>query len=454
MKDDFPESIFSPPPVRPPDWPDEPNLRKAVDWLKSFIPPGEWKARRQAAAKRLYSTALGQLPADDKGRYFSEDDTFGWYLFLAEAFLDHIWNYDPMFGSRVVPVIMSIGRSLDLMTEVDGLDDRVRKLVGPERRQPNGGIFELLVAAAYRRAGADVKFVAEKPGRSKTYDIDVAVDGRMLAVECKRMEVGEYSERERARMRELWKASAQTLAANRRSTFGDVTFSVPLETVPNDYLTQKTMIWLKSNDVGYAWDDAISSGSILIPDLTPLATVLSKDDVLMSSSRLHQLITGHYERNANYIQILSAKRSANPRYLDECDMAVLLRWASKSPQSVDAKARDIGRRLAEANRQLPTDKAGIVHIGFEAVEGDAVERARYAKILASTAKFDPGAVPLEYVFCHYLVPESPPDQAFAYDETTQWCAVRPTGPPPLRGAYLVVPHREETVSREGTHWQV
>lgn len=42
--------------------------------------------------------------------------------------------------------------------------------------------------------------------------MDVTLNGRTLAVECKRMEVGEYSERERARMRELWKASALFLA--------------------------------------------------------------------------------------------------------------------------------------------------------------------------------------------------------------------------------------------------
>jgi len=33
-----------------------------------------------------------------RGRFFNDSDTFGWYLFLAEAFLDHVWNYEPLFG--------------------------------------------------------------------------------------------------------------------------------------------------------------------------------------------------------------------------------------------------------------------------------------------------------------------------------------------------------------------
>jgi hypothetical protein len=65
----------------------------------------DWKRRREAAADRLYGTALGKLDKDPKGRFFAEADTLGWYVFLADAFLDHVWNYEPVFGSRVVPII-------------------------------------------------------------------------------------------------------------------------------------------------------------------------------------------------------------------------------------------------------------------------------------------------------------------------------------------------------------
>jgi len=141
----------------------------------------------------------------------------------------------------------------------------------------------------------------------------------------------------------------------------------------------------------------------------------------------------------------------SPCYLKECDLAILLRWQTIAPAAIDAKARDVLTRLAEANRQLPVDKPGIVHIGFEAVEGDDVERARYDKILASTGKFDPRGKPLEYVYCHYFVPESPPDEAWAFDETVQWRRITGRDPRPLRSPFLVLPR--ETAGRRGTHWQ-
>jgi len=100
MPIDFPNDFFDPPTERPANWPDDPDLRRAVGRLKSFMTETEWKQRRDAAANRLYDAALQTL--DDpsgKGRFFAESDTFGWYLFLGDAFLDHIENYEPMFGS-------------------------------------------------------------------------------------------------------------------------------------------------------------------------------------------------------------------------------------------------------------------------------------------------------------------------------------------------------------------
>src|SRR5439155_17307252 len=135
-----------------------------------------------------------------------------------------------------------------------------------------------------------------------------------------------------------------------------------------------------------------------------------------ASNRILERITGRYVRHANHVQAIRCKYADNPRYVKECDQAIVLRWESAAPGAIEAKARDITKRLSEANDQLPADHPGIVHIGFEAVEGDAVEEVRYRKIIASTQRFDPGNCPLEYVYCHYFVPESPPDQAWAYDE--------------------------------------
>jgi hypothetical protein len=445
----FPPDFFDPPDPRPDAWPDNAELRRAVDWFKSFIPPHQWIQRREQAARRLYLSAMG-ISAEG-GRFFDAKDGFGWYLFLAEALLDHISNYDYIFGSRVVPIFQAIGRDLDLLQQVEGLVTRVQRMVGKERGQPNGGLFELLVAACYRRAGASVAFVEERPGQAQTHDMDVRHHGHTWAVECKRMEVGEYGESERLQIGRLWPDCSEHLAKLKRSTLCKVSFKVELNTIPQDYLKVKVLEWLASGKKEMAWSDATAVGSIAVLNLRPLQKELSTNLVLGSSHRFLELLTGRYVRNAKYQTLLRTQPGDNPRYVKACNLAIVLNWESLSDGALDNKARDIRKKLSEANAQLPNGQPSIVHIGFEAVEGDRVERLRHAKILATARQFDPGNKQLEYIYCHYLVPESPPHECWAFDETTQWCAVRPTQPKPLDRCFLVLPSGAQ--DRKGPHWQ-
>lgn len=446
----MPEGVFGPPAERGPDWPDNPDLRAAVDWLKSFMAPEDWHARRVAAFVLLHRRAYGMRDPEEKGRFFDARDMFAWYLFQAEAFLDHMWNYEPMYGSRVVPVLTAIGRNRPLLEKLDGVEERLHRLVGSERSQPNGTLFELLTAAAYCRQGAKVSFRPEKRGVARTWDLDVELEGRLYAVECKRLETSDYGDRERTRMRELWGPAAHLLAEQEISTFCNVDFKVPTNDIPGDYFIGKIVEWQSTRRPSLLWKDNISEGVIGEMDLGPLQRVLETNDVLSAGTRLHELLTGRYIRHANYNQVIRFQPGNSPRFIGECDLAILLRWQNSSNVSIRAKARDVMRKLAEAHDQLPADRESIVHIGFEAVEGDEVEKARYEKILASTGRFDAKGKPLRFVYCHYFVPESPPDEAWAFDETVQWRRITGSNQRPLAEPFLVIP--EGSSVRSGVHW--
>ncbi|MFC0804732.1 transposase [Ensifer sp. P24N7] len=388
---------------------------------------------------------------DVKGRFFNSRDTFGWYLFLAEAFLDHMWNYEPMFGSRVVPILAAVGRNRALLERLDGIEERMRRIVGSERSQPNGGIFELLTAAAYCRQGGEVAFRPEERGIARSWDLDVELGGRRYAVECKRMETSEYGDRERARMRELWGPASQLLAHHEISTFCNVDILKPASEVPNDYFIKKVAQWLSSGKPSLLWKDDIVEGVVGEMDMEPLQKELETDDILSAGTRLHELLAGRYIRHANYNQVVRFQQGMSPRYIGECDLAILFRWQNSSSALIGAKSRDVLRKLAEAHDQLPHDTDSIVHIGFEAVEGDDVEKARFEKILASTGRFDAKGKPLRYVYCHYFIPESPPSEGWAFDETVQWRRITGSLPRPLDEPFLVLekggrvhwrPHRE------------
>ncbi|MER8731123.1 hypothetical protein NKH28_14930 [Mesorhizobium sp. M1227] len=100
--------------------------------------------------------------------------------------------------------------------------------------------------------------------------------------------------------------------------------------------------------------------------------------------------------------------------------------------------------------QLPQETDSVIRIGLEPLESGEVERRRYDRILESTARFDAKAKNLRYVYCHYLMPESPPDESWAFDETVQWRRITGTEQRPLEYPLLVLPG--DTEVRFGPYW--
>ena len=438
--------------LKPPGWPDDPDLRRAVDWLLTFLTPEDWRRRRFDALQKFLNAATGTSPdSPGNGRFFDDRDQFGWYLFLAQAFLDHPTIYDHMYGSRVIPVLTAIGRNLKLLRQVNGIESRVRRMVSQEKSQPNACLFELLVAAAYRREGAKVAFLEERPGVAKTHDMDVSLRETDWAVECNRMEGGDSAERERLRARDLWLPAAAATEARAASALCTADFLVELDAVPDDYFVEKVRQWLASSaTLPLKWQDAFSIGTLEPLNLGPLQKMLATDDVALSSSRMHELLTGKYKRNAHIISSLRIKLAENPLYVDTCDAGSVFDWESSSDTAINGKARDVLKRLADGCSQLPSGRLGIVHIGFEAVDGNVVEANRYKKVIDSIARFDPNGKALEYVYVSWFAPESPPNTSMAFDETCHWQAVAPTRSRPLDHGFLVLP--PDLAPRSGVHW--
>lgn len=50
---EIPEDFFNFDGERLEEWPDNPDIRQAVDWMRGYIGEAEWKRRRLAAARRV-----------------------------------------------------------------------------------------------------------------------------------------------------------------------------------------------------------------------------------------------------------------------------------------------------------------------------------------------------------------------------------------------------------------
>jgi hypothetical protein len=449
---DFPQDMYRFREGEKPLYGDFPELKKAVQWLIAQLPKEEWPIRRDIVAKRFYQSLIGEFTdVTGKGRYFDDKDLIGWYLFLGESFTDHPWNYEVIFGCRVIPILAAIGRNLDLLLTVEGFVDRAKSLLIVERAQPNGALFEILVAAAYAREGWRVTFKPAQPGVARTYDLDIEKDGKRYAVECKRMEGGEYVEQERSCMRELWKVPCLLLAKKeKRSTYLDVAFKIEIQNVPNAYLMDIVLGFIRSRKPSRLWDDAIASGVVGDLDLSAIQESLKTGYLLHPGPVFNKLLTGSYRRYDSMIAALRMKFATCPHFVDELDLAIVARWSSVSEVAIDKRARDIQAKLVEANAQLPRDVPGIIHIGFEAISGDAVELRRYDKILDRVRNFDSKGSRLEFIYCHYFAPETTPEVTWAIDETLQWMGVR-KGDRPLKKGLLLLPE-DEGLSRTGVHW--
>jgi hypothetical protein len=442
----FPSDLFHLRQGEKPMYGESPDCKRAVDYFKSLITEDEWTARRAAVAKQFYQGLIGEdADPSGKGKYFDDRDLFGWYLFLAEAFTDHPWNYEIVYGCRVIPIFVAIGINLDLLLKIDGFSERGIRAIGSGKSQPNGTLFEILVAAAYARAGAKVVFKPEMAGQSKSYDLDVSLNGKNWAVECKRLEGGEYHEGERQRMRDLWKRPCIALVRDKRDAIMEVNFKIELKDVPENYLSEKVSKFIGRTLSAHIWNDRVAQGSICNLNLEPIQEALRHHYLLHPSSKFSQLLTGSYQRVESMLSMMRLKPASNPHFIESLDSAVVCRWVSLSEDAVEKKARDIMKRLSDANDQLPSDVSGVVHIGFEALGADAIEQRRYEKIIETARRFDRGFSGLEVIYCNYFAPDPGPEEVWAIDETVQWIG----GGHPLEDGRLLP---SDSAGRAGVHW--
>lgn len=446
----FPDDMYCLRPGETPMYGHEPMVKRYVEHLKEFVGAEEWVRRRDAAALQFYRSLIGEAedPAG-KGRFFCGGDTFAWYLFLGEAFNDHPQNYEVVFGCRVIPIFSALGRNLENLRQISGYEDRLRRLVSAEKAQPNGGFFEFLVAAAYVRDGYRVSFRPELPGKARTHDIDVEKGGVRYAIECKRMEGGEYNEKERQRMRELWGSAALLLSTTGKSVLFEINFKTELANVPDIYMHSLAKRFCLQSADNLIFDDEIGNGNIRLLDIKPLQKALKKASWLHPGPQYNEKLLGSYRRYENLLSMQKLRYASNPHFVDDLDQAVVARWTSLSEQAIERKARDVHSKIVEAHKQLPSDTPGIIHVGFETLGGDEIEKRRYDKIKKSVTNFDALGKPLEVVFCHYFSPEASPSETWAFDETCHWHARR-RGPLPLSALSLVIP--EEMPLLEGVHW--
>lgn len=118
--------------------------------------------------------------------------------------------------------------------------------------------------------------------------------------------------------------------------------------------------------------------------------------------------------------------------------------------SIDKKARDVKKLIADATKQVPADRPSVIHIAVETLDGPEVEERRTEKIMTSIPSFVTDK-PVKVVRLHRFQANQTIDKLWEFDETVETFQTTDAVLDNLPSR-VVVPDDVEVV--HGRHWEV
>lgn len=438
-------------------WTEDPEIRAIFDWFVGHIGRKSWEKRKRKVEKHISSVLFPKkIPTSltsSSSRLVFEEDKFAWYLYLAECYLNHIQDYEFAQGARVIPIFQILGHNLKTLESIKGVHKRARQIVRMQENHPDGGIFELLVSLAYKKNGWENVILIPEKHSKPTPDIYIADKKTEWFIECKKMAKSSlYSTRERIKWLRLYQPLGSYLKNNTLSLILKIIFHVKLDSLDDEFLLDTVVPKLKFICQPCTLiDNEILTVNIDYVDYTKINNHVKKFDIKCPSSSLNELIFGTLEPGIGCTSMVLGQPSTyHPSYLNDITFAAGALWDCDAEEVIQAKARDIRRHLAEAIRQLPSNKPGIVHIGLESYDGFSVERERYTRIMKTALKFDAKGKDLHWIYCHIFDPRVPPDENWDFGETVYYFNKPDAKAEPLKRRSVALP--DDVKEENGASW--
>ncbi len=436
------------------------RLRSGITPFIERLGAEEWARRRSNLLAVLNSSAQG-IDLATTASVRVQQDEIAWYLFLCEQALDDPLCIDVNQVARAAPFFAGIGDRWRYASNVVSIDKKIDEVLRKYKKEPDGTLFEILVALAYAEAGWDVELLDEQP-QAKTPDMRVTKNGLELFIECKRLSrrVG-YAEKERNDFLKLWDAATNVLVQKRQWVWFKGDFHVEIASLPESFLTDIFTSALP-----------ISAGESLIydgPEATIRAKLIDQHSVQQhlatyrvktNSPMLNKLLGGDWAplnssttiiKIAKISQVVGCEAAVLGSYVDEIDWACGFTRDFDSEVSLDKKAKDVTKHLSEATKQVPSDKPSIIHIAVETLEGKQVERIRTSKVMAKIPDFILDK-PVLGVRLHRFQANQTINDLWTFDETVERFQIDDLPLDDLIPLNVVVPRSTEM--RSGSHWEL
>ena len=435
------------------DWRDE-SVLTAVGWLASLVPKDAWD-RRISATEARFHNAKAEWAQGRRVPLFDSKDAIAWYMHQALRYADP--DLRPDFfepeGYRIAPAFRRLGQLLPQLRLIAGADERAARLMTAGRAQPDDGIYELLVAGTYKSRGWDVvEFVPEMPGVEQRPDLYVARTRSRWAVECKRAGRSGYARDERAAGERMASLAHEVSRSAGRPVMIMVRFATELVELPETYLAERVARSLDSSEP-FEWNDEGGAGGVADVLWEPLLRVLRSDDIFFGSSRMVQLLLGRYEPSVDFsVAGEWTPAEGRPLHATWVDHVSIVAWTSMSIEAARRKAQHFRSVVGRASGQLPGDRPGVIHVGYEAVGGNSVDGLRHRLNAEQMRSFDARQSKLRWVYGNYFMPEhvTARNESAAVTESTAWYAAGRSGTKqPLPGHMLFMDEN----GRPGAHFR-
>ncbi len=226
--------------------------------------------------------------------------------------------------------------------------------------------------------------------------------------------VPEYSESERL----AWQIRSLKLSAllkeTRLSLEVDIIFKIPVVETNENILIDVFKEHIKLHGIGKSGKINNSEIEMIVNplDIKLINQKLEQTDIKNFSPEIIELCIGKYESGGNYATTfdydelyklgLDNDLDVLNIYVDKLKIANVMKWTSISEHSINMKAKDVKRLLVKAVNQIPLDGPGIIHIGYENLDGPYVERKRLSKAAETIQKFDYKDKDIQAVFCNSI----------------------------------------------------
>ncbi|SNY58218.1 hypothetical protein SAMN06297129_3546 [Pseudooceanicola antarcticus] len=411
------ESILWTAPLTGHDW-TCPDTLRAIEWFRSLT-EGPRLESRLDACRVHYEKSREAVEDGYSSSLFDPRDSVAWYILQAESYATDRRFWTPDEAARIVPYIRRIGQLRDHLSRVDGVEDRVARFINGDGAQPDGPIFELLVAGAWVARGYSVRFIPEQLGGSRTPDLEARKKRSRWAIEAKRMMPSAYGKRERDKGRKIAANLHDLCESLGHSVVVDVVYEKELEEYSDDFLASCVREFLPIRESRTI--DHEGARITVRPVAWPVVQrVFAADYVFIGSSRMTELVNGMCDDGSYHdLRVRCRRANSRPSYADRLSRASLVNWTCTAPPAVKARAKHFKKKLTDAEGQLPDNCPGLIHVGMDSSGRSDSDQLRHYANGREAAGLIPGRSRPKWVYGNYFKVEATtrPNEALAMEET-------------------------------------